>query len=437
MAGDLLVMSKTERLKKAILASVKEGHFNLREAAERLELSKRQVRRLLRRYEQDGDQGLVHKHRGGPSNHVLSAQTKAQILEKYISKYKGFGPTFAAEKLTEDEQLPIQAETLRLWLKQAGLWEKARKRSAYRQRRPRREHFGDLLQLDGSFHAWFGAEEPTACLMDLVDDATGITLALMDKEETTVAAMKLLQQWIERYGVPKAIYVDLKSVYVSPKENKGTATVDGSSPGFTHFSRACAKLGIKIIKAYSPQAKGRVERKHAVFQDRFVKELSLKGFKTIEQANELLASRFLKSINDKYAKLAASPEDGHCKADLFGDLSQIFCWDYSRQLQNDWTISFRKHCYQIQKNATLKLQAKQSILVRQHLDGTLSLWKDEHRLVYEEIAYSKPPAKIKKGPDLQARSQLSRANRHNTPWSQFNPSWLSSKKAHKQAAELV
>ena len=225
--------------------------------------------------------------------------------------------------------------------------------------------------------------------------------------------------------------------FVRIRKNKGTATVDGSSPGFTHFSRACAKLGIKIIKAYSPQAKGRVERKHAVFQDRFVKELALKGFKTIEQANELLACHFLKSINDKYAKLAASPEEGHRKADLFGDLSQIFCWDYSRQLQNDWTISFRQHCYQIQKNARLKLQAKQSILVRQHLDGTVSLWKDEQRLVYEEIAYSKPPAKIKKGPDLQARSQLSRAHKQNTPWSQFNPSWLSSKKAHKQIVESV
>lgn len=249
--------------------------------------------------------------------------------------------------------------------------------------------------------------------------------------------MRLLMQWIKRYGVPKSIYVDLKTVYVSPKTLKLNDEFDGLTAAFTHFSKACYKLGIKIIKAYSPQAKGRVERKHAVFQDRFVKELQLKNIKTIQEANLLLRDYFLDHINKKFAICPANPEHAHRDAKIFGDLEQIFCWEYTRQVHNDWTISFARHCYQIQKNTSLKVKAKQNVTVRQHLNGLISLWYGDHQLTFEEAEYKSKHVKIKKGCDVVAISRTSRLNKHKSPWSQFNP-WFASKKkvANQQPGPL-
>lgn len=428
MKEDIFPMNGKERQRKAIVEAVKNKHFTMTEAAERLQLSKRQLRRILRRYETIGDRSLVHGHRGKKSNHTGDVRLKTLVLGLYQTTYKGFGPTLAAEKITEEGH-SILAETLRLWLKAAGLWEERRKRSCYRQQRKRREQFGDLLQLDGSFHHWFGEAYPTACLMNLVDDATGITMAFLEKEETTEAAMKLLKKWIKRYGVPKSIYVDLKTVYVSPKTRSLNDEQNGLTGAFTHFSNACTKLGIKIIKAYSPQAKGRVERKHAVFQDRFVKELQLKNIKTISEANALLENSFLNHINKKFAKLPVDSQDAHCHANLFGDLNQIFCWEYRRQVQNDWTIRFEGKCYQIKKTSPLNVRPKQNVIVRQHLDGTLSLWYGEQRLAHEEIDYKpRSAAYIKRGYDSAALSKIARENKHKSPWNQFNPAWLKFKR---------
>lgn len=427
MQRDLLIMNGKERQRKAIVEAVKNGHFTVTEAAERLNVGQRQMRRIVRRYEAEGDKGLIHRHRGKTSNHACDVSFKKLILGLYQTKYRGFGQTLAAEKITEEDKQTISPETLRLWLKSEGLWDERRKRSSYRKQRKRREQFGDLLQVDGSFHHWFGEDYPTACLMNLVDDATGTTMALFDKEETTEAAMRVLQQWIERYGVPKSIYVDLKTVYVSPKTSQYNDLENGSTAAFTHFSKACSKLGIKIIKAYSPQAKGRVERKHAVFQDRFVKELQLRTIKDIAGANELLKRYFLNQVNKKFAKMPTSEENAHRDAKTVGDLKQIFCWEYTRQVQNDWTIRFDNRCYQIQKNTLLKLKAKQTITVRQHLDKSLSLWFSDNKLAYVEIDFKPAEARLKKGHDSLMQSKNSSKNKHKSPWSQFNPRWLNEK----------
>jgi transposase len=424
--GDILLMNRKERQRKAMVEAVKNIHFTVNEAAERLGITSRQMRRILRRYEQEGDIGLVHRHRGKISNHRCDLKIKERVLDLYRKKYMGFGPTLAAEKITEEDKIDVVAETLRLWLKTAGLWDERRKRSSYRKQRKRRAQFGDLLQLDGSFHHWFGSEYSTACLMNLVDDATGIAMALLDKEETTEAAMNLLQQWIKRYGVPRSIYVDLKTVYVSPKTLKLNDEPEEKTAAFTHFSKACSKLGIKIIKAYSPQAKGRVERKHAVFQDRFIKELYLKNIKNISKANELLKDKFLDDLNKKFAKSPADPQSAHLDVKIFGDLKQIFCWEYLRQIQNDWTVRFKNKCYQIQKRTLGKLRAKQSITVRQHLDQSVSLWDGENQIPHQEI--NKEPYKeyVKTGYDTVVRGKNGRASKHKSPWNKFNPGWITS-----------
>lgn len=437
MKEDILEMSYKERQRKAMVEAIKNKHFTVREAAERLDITDRQMRRILRRFECEGDKGLIHRHRGQPSNHAIHLKHKTIILELYQAKYMGFGPTLAAEKMTEEDKYPTHPETLRRWLKAAQLWDEKRKRAAYRKQRKRREQFGDLLQLDGSFHHWFGEDHPTACLMNLVDDATGTTMALMDKEETTEGAMRLLMKWIKRYGIPKSIYVDLKTVYISPKTLVLNDELNGLTAAFTHFSKACDRLGIKIIKAYSPQAKGRVERKHAVFQDRFVKELRLKNFKTIQEANQLLENKFLAVINKKFAIAPADTSNAHREAALFGDLQQIFCWEYTRQVQNDWTISFERQCYQIEKNHYPLVKAKQTIIVRQHLNKKISLWQGNNRLSFKTIeSRPKSEVKIKKGTDGVTSSKIARANKHKTPWGQYNPGWLAKKVAYRRPGSL-
>lgn len=425
MQGDKLMMSGKERQRKIILWGVKEGQFSLKEASERLGLSYRQVRRIYQRYLSAGDVGLVHESRGRRSTFAFNQEFKERVLLRYQERYEGFGATLACEKLCEEGYV-LSHETLRLWLKGAGILAPTRKRSPYRKQRKRRERFGDLLQLDGSFHAWFGEDYPHACLMDLVDDATGTTLALLDEQETTSGAMSLLLRWILRYGVPKAIYVDLKTVYVSPKWRQEDVTE--ISPAFTHFSKACEKLGIKIIRAYSPQAKGRVERKHGVFQDRFVKELKLKEIKEIAGANALLDNGFMEQLNQKFAKPPMDEKDAHRDRTLYGDLAQIFCWEYQRQVQNDWTIRFNNHCYQLHKSTKMMVRPKYKITVREHLDGSLSLWHQDKKLSFEEINYQ-PKQKMyeKKGYDLSLRIKNAKQCKHQSPWSKFNPGWLKTK----------
>lgn len=312
-----------ERLRKAVFEMVKQGRITLVMAARQAELSYRQAKRLYKRYKREGDAGLVHKHRGRESNRKHPDRDK--IIMRYKERYAGFGPTLAAEYLEED-QLKIDHETLRRLLLSEGLWSKQRKRSPYRRQRECRAQFGELVQIDGSIHNWLG-DGKHSCLLNMVDDATSKTLAYLESGETTRCVFLVIWKWIERYGIPLAFYVDLKTVYVSRRETLS----------FSHVEKACKKLGIHIIKAYSPQAKGRVERKHGVYQDRFVKELRLRKIKTIEGANEVLASGFIDKLNRKFEKPARNPESAHRKRNRI-DLNQALCWEYERQIQNDWTF---------------------------------------------------------------------------------------------------
>ena len=415
--GDYLIMSAKELKRKTILEEVRSGRISLQDAALRLEVSYRQVKRIKKRYISEGDAGLVNRSRGKASSHKYSEVFKNQILDKYRSYYMGYGPTFVSEYLEENGDIKINAETLRLWLLESNLWIRHRKRNGYRQRRERRECFGELLQIDGSDHPWFGEDKPRCCLLNIVDDATGITMSQLDRGETCKVLLSTFRMWVEQYGVPKAVYVDLKNIYVSPN-------------GFNVFERICYLLNVKIIKAYSPQAKGRVERNHGVYQDRFVKELMLKSMTTIEEANAFLMTSYLDKINKKFAKEPKSKIDAHCPVKAYGDLDRIFCWEYERQISNDFSIAFNNEFYQLAKDQAVKLSPKQKISVQVGLEGIISLWQGKHKLSYRKI---EAPVKIilrKKGHDNFQCSKNSRANRHKSPWSQFNPDWLSGAKSY-------
>lgn len=405
-----LVMSEKERLRKAIFEMVKQGKLKLGQAAKQCEISYRQAKRIYRNYKAKGDSGLTHQGRGNQSNRKHPYREK--IILRYKERYQGFGPTLAAEKLWEEDGLHVNHETLREWLLKENLWQKQRKRSPYRRQRECRSQFGELVQIDGSIHDWL-EEGRHRCLLNMVDDATSKTHAYLDSGETTRCVFQVIWQWIERYGIPLAFYVDLKTVYVSPADTS-----------FSHVEKACKKLGIRIIKAYSPQAKGRVERKHGVYQDRFVKELRLKNIKTVEQANAVLANGFIDKLNQKFEKPARNPASAHRPLTHL-DLNQIFCWEYERQIQNDWTFSFMSQCYQIKKEFGDIVRPKIKICVRRHLDNSISAWYKGKQISIKLL--DRKPEKIaepKKHAETLSACQVGKIGKRKSPWSQFNPNWL-------------
>jgi len=374
---------------------VKEGQLNLIEAAGVVDLSYRQMRRSFKRFDEQGAAGLVHKSRGQPSNRALPPEFRHKVLERYQQRYGGFGPTLAAEKL-EQEGLVLDHETLRRWLLAAGLWHKSRRRRAHRSRRERRAHFGELVQMDGSHHKWFGADMPSACLINMVDDATGLSLCIMAQEETTAACMQTLKLWIKRYGIPKELYTDRKNVFVTDREPTIEEQLAGKKP-LTAFGKACEKLGIEIIRAHSPQAKGRVERSHGVYQDRFVKELKLKGITAVEGANKLLEGGFSDLLNAKFARKPRNTQDFHRPLQKGLKLEEVFCFEETRILLNDCTIRYKNQFFQVLKKSPLLPRPKDKIIVRVLLDGRTQLIYRNKALKFEPIYPSERLAyKVKK-----------------------------------------
>jgi transposase len=375
-------MSAKERGRLVVMARVREGKMRIREASEVLDLGYRQTRRVYRRYLREGDKGLIHRSRGWQSNRAKPEEVKQGVLTAYKEHYWDFGPTLASEKLMEREKYEVDHETLRRWLLAAGLWQRQRKRPKHRERRERKAHFGELVQLDGSHHDWFEDREEGACLMNLVDDATGITLAVMSEEETTVAAMQVLWAWVEKYGIPKALYVDWKNVYLTKREPTLEEQLSGQLP-LTQFGRACKKLGVEIIPASSPQAKGRVERKHGVYQDRWVKELRLEGLQDLQSANRLLPL-FAERLNAKFAVPARSEADFHRVVPEGIDLKDVFCFEETRTVSNDWVVRYKNRFFQIVQQSNLP-PAKGKVQVQEHLDGSLHLVYRDREVLFKEI----------------------------------------------------
>jgi len=389
--GDIC-MSDKERRRLGVMVMVESGDLKLTDAFEMLGVSYRQVKRIRKRYLEEGDIGLVHRSRGRESNRGYKEDNKAFVLDLYRQRYPDFGPTLFSEKLSEDHGIGIDHETLRQWLLKEGLWVKSRKRSKHRSWRQRRAHFGELVQLDGSHHDWFEERREKCCLMVMVDDATGRTMALMSEEETTASAMKLLWLWIDRYGIPKALYTDKKNVYLTERDPTIEEELSGEEP-LTAFGKAGCKLGIQIIPAHSPQAKGRVERKNGVFQDRLVKELRLRGISDITATNRLLPE-FTEKLNTKFALEPESPSDYHQAIPEGLLLADVFCWEESRVLANDWTFRFKTRLFQVVKQSNLP-PVKTRVRVLKRLDGSLHVLYRNKPVSFKELA-SRPHQENKK-----------------------------------------
>jgi len=376
-------MSAKERQRLLVLSRVRDQGMSLKKAASVLRVSYRQARRIYKRYISEGDAGLAHKNRGKASGRGYTPQLKQSVLELYKTRYDGFGPTLAAEKLLEEDGIVVDHETLRRWLLAGGIWQRRRKRSTHRQRRIPKDHFGELVQMDGSPHWWFEDRGETSCLMNMVDDSTKTTLALMDKEETTELSMRLLWAWIDKYGIPEALYVDHKTVFVTDRKPTLEEQLRGDMP-VTQFGRACRTLGIQIICASSPQAKGRVERNHGVYQERLVKELRLRGISSIEATNELLGKGFIEKLNAKFSVAPRDELDRHRPVDKKTELAAVFSFEYERTIANDYTVRFDRRLFQIVKQRALPL-AKTKLTVQVRLDKSVHLIYQERELEFVEI----------------------------------------------------
>jgi transposase len=378
-------LSRKELSRVEVMGRVKAHSLRLREAAELLELSYRQAKRIWARYRAGGAKALQHGNCGRVSNRAYPAKFRAAVLTQVKARYEDFGPTLAAEHLGSDDGLKVPVETLRRWRKEAGLWQRQRRRKPYRQRREAKAHFGELVQLDGSFHEWLEERGPRGCLMHMVDDATTKAVGWFSEQETIWAAAGVLRRWIERYGVPQALYTDWKNVYVRPPN---AAERMRGEPAVTQFGRMCAKLGIGIIAASSPQAKGRVERAHGTHQDRLVKKLRLAGIANYDQANAYLEEHYLAEHNSRYAHAAVAPADYHRRRPTARQLDEGFWLEEERVVSEDWVVRYNNRLLQLERRSQHWAPARSRVLVRENEAGEVAIHYRGQRLVFRELRAS-------------------------------------------------
>jgi len=378
-------LSKKELNRVEVLGRVKGRSLRLREAAELLELSYRQVKRIWARYRDKGGKALQHGNCGRVSNRAYAAKFRARVLKQVQARYEDFGATLAAEHLASDDGMAVHAETLRRWMKEAGMWRRQRRRKPYRQRREAKAHFGELVQLDGSFHEWLEERGPRGCLMHMVDDATTKAVGWFAEEETIWAAAGVLRRWIERYGVPQALYTDWKNVYVRPPN---AAERMRGEPAVTQFGRMCAKLGIGIIAASSPQAKGRVERAHGTHQDRLVKKLRLAGIANYDRANAYLQEHYLAEHNRRYAHAAVAPADYHRRRPTARQLDEVFWLEEERVVSEDWVVRYRNRLLQLERQSQHWAPARSRVRVRENEAGEVAIHYRGQRMVFRELKAS-------------------------------------------------
>jgi transposase len=386
-------MSVEELRRVEVLARVKSKTLKVVDAASLVGVSYRQGKRLWKRYREQGPAGLRHRSAGRRSNRAHEEKFRRKVLRRVRDKYSGavgerFGPTLAAEHLAAEDGLRIDAETLRRWMLAEGLWSRERKRRLHRVRRERKEHFGEMVQLDGSFHAWLEERGPQGCLIDLVDDATSKTWAQLGEQETIWAVADALRAWIERYGVPQSLYVDWKNLYKRPATVK--EQLRGEEP-VTQFGRMCAKLGIRVIAASSPQAKGRVERQHGTHQDRLVKKLRRKGIVSHQGANVYLETEYLAEHNRRFARAAAKAEDYHRRAPRATELDRIFRLESERTISNDGVVRYRNRWLQLVPQSQ-GAPAQQKVLVCEGRHGNIAIEYRGRALRWQEIAAPRQPS---------------------------------------------
>jgi hypothetical protein len=404
MKNQDIIMASAKELKRLhIVKMLFEKKIGQKEAAGLLDLSTRQVRRIAERIKLEGNKAIVHKLRGKSSNRKKSLSLKEKILDLYRTKYHDFGPTFAAEKLFDLDKIKICDETLRLWLIEAGLHKKRRKPRPHRLYRQRKHSFGEMLQVDGSDHAWFEDRGPKTCFMGCIDDATNNVFGRFYAYEGTMPAMDCFYLYVQKYGLPASVYIDKHATYRSTAKPSLEEELSGIGSQ-SQFQRALSELGVKIIYANSPQAKGRIERLFETFQDRLVKELRLAGIDNRNDANSFL-EEYLPLHNKKFSFESLSGIDMHRKPGAA--IKSALCIKDKRILKNDNTISYCSALYQILEKTVAK-----KVVIEEHLDGNIYIKYNGKNLRYCKIEARPKLQEIKEEP----RERVYATPKPSHPW---------------------
>jgi hypothetical protein len=385
---ETLVMSGKERRRLKVMSAVQKKELSLAEGAEALKISYRQAKRVWKRYQKKGDAGLVHGSRGVSGWRRTKPELRKKILARDRERYHDFGPTLAAEYLSQ-EGLRIDHETLRRWRVAEGTWSVVRGRPKHRQWRERKPCFGQMVQLDGSHHDWFEGRREKAVLMVMIDDATNQTGAHFSEEETTHVSYDIFDGWAQEHGIPLSLYADRDSIYRCERVPTPAEQIAGAEPK-TQFGRAMAALEVELILANSPQAKGRVERRNGVFQDRLVKAMRLEAISDLSAANQFLKRTFLPALNRRFTVQAASPADLHRTRPK--NLDEVLSWEEERIVRKDWTVAWQGRWFQIPfEHEKLSLPGR-AIIVRQLRDAQIQLVHGSRKLGWTELPQRPAPA---------------------------------------------
>ena len=394
------LMSQKEATRAQILGLVEELKISQKEAAKRINVTPRQVRRLIKCYRANGLPGLISKKRGQASNRRLDEATKATAIELIGAHYRDFGPTLATEKLAERHKLIVSVETVRQLMITAGYWHpKKGSKITTHPMRERRGQFGELIQIDGSPHDWFEGRSERCTLLVFIDDATGkLTQLRFAKTETTLAYLQVLHDHVVTFGVPVALYSDKHSIF---RINAKAADPDAE----TQFSRAARELGIACIHANSPQAKGRVERANQTLQDRLVKEMRLAGLDDRDAANAWLPS-FITDYNQRFAVAAKSPLDAHVfYQDSKEALTRILSVQVTRTLSKNLSCQYENQLLQVKTTGTGLALRGAKITLHEHFDGRTELFWQGRGFTYTVL--EKP---LRQAPEADAKTVNTRVD---------------------------
>jgi len=422
----IVPMSTEEINRTSVFSKMQVKALSQQQAAEDLGITTRQVRRLFKEYKKHGAIALVSKKRGLPSNHQLGNGVKEFVLAIIQEKYPDFGPTLAHEKIVEVHKIKISVSSVRNLMIKNNLWvDKKIKRKRVYQLRERRAREGELAQGDGSPHDWFEKRGPKCTLLDYVDDATGkIKAAIFAPSETTWGYFDLMRIYLKMHGKPIALYNDKHGVF---RVNKPDAI---RGDGFTQFGRAIRELGIDMVFAHSPQAKGRIERSNRTLQDRLVKELRLNKISTIEEANAFLPS-FIEDYNHRFAVVPKDPSNAH--RPLEQNLDLIFTIQEIRYLSKNLTFQYKNIHYQIRTERETYALRKAQVTVYEKKDGSIEVFYKNKPLAFSaynslqkqgDVVDSKNLNEIIDNLQKGQEQKNERKPSNNHPWRRDTRKWI-------------
>jgi len=407
-----IVMSRKELDRVELIVSVVSGDLSQGEAASLMNLSPRQVRRLVRRFERSGAEGLAHRSRGKPSNRGIAESVRAEVVEfMKDAQFEDYGPTLLSEAVAEERGIIISRETMRQWMIAENRWTPRKAKVHHRQWRERKACYGQMVQMDTSIHDWLEGRGDTVVLIAIIDDATSDLFCRFFPTDSTATNMTLLRDYIRRHGRPRSLYVDKASHFMTSRP----ATPDEQRAGKqaqTQIQRALEELDIEHITAHSPQAKGRVERLFKTLQDRLVKGMRRAQITTLEQANDYLEKVFLPMWKHRFTCEPREAANAHCSHKGF-NLNAIFSRQDVRHVADDYTFSLNGQRFQIQKRSIRAGLRRSKVIIEQRLDGSFRVrWRGRYLRVtplpeHEAKTKPKPPRpkadlkqpKTKPGPD--------------------------------------